>query len=190
MSGQVNRKTLHELGLATDKSYVHQYLHVYEGLFEPIRDKAQNVLELGIWEGNSHRMWRDYFPKATVYGIDITSDRCGLMEDEERIVVTFANGYTKESVRSFNDIQFDVVVDDGPHSLESQKFCAQNYSPLLAPNGILVIEDIPKMEWISEIAEVVPERLKPYMYAIDRRMAPDIHSINDDIMFVIDKRYA
>ena len=184
------KPTLHDLGAHTDKSWAHQYLHVYQALFEPIRTKATTVLELGIWEGHSLRMWRDYFQKATVYGVDLTDERCGDMSDEDRIVVAFRDGYTPDAVAAFGDTRFDVIVDDGPHSLASQQFCAAHYSGLLARHGILVIEDIPDPAWIPEIAASVPDDLRPYMYAVDRRIAPNRSSVNDELMFVIDKRYA
>lgn len=181
------KSNLHDLSSGTDKSWAHQYIHVYQSLFEPIRSKAKNVLEIGIWDGGSLRMWRDYFDKAQIYGIDI-SDRVNGMVGESRIVTSFTDAYTEEAVNNFTT-KFDVIVDDGPHTLDSQKFCAQHYSSLLTANGILVIEDIPSPDWIPQIAAVVPEPLKPYMYAIDRRIAPNRQSINDELMFVIDKRF-
>lgn len=181
------KKTLHELAHGTDKSWAHQYIHVYQALFEPIRTKVTQVLELGIWDGGSIRMWRDYFEKAQVTGMDI-ADRVKGMEGESRITAIFTDAYTMEAVNSFTT-KFDVVVDDGPHTLESQKFCAAHYSSLLSSKGILVIEDIPDPSWIPQIAEVVPEHLKPFMYGIDRRIAPNRQSINDELMFVIDLRY-
>lgn len=182
------KKTLHDYSSGTDKSWAHQYIHVYEALFEPVRTKTKNVLELGIWDGGSLRMWRDYFDKAQVYGVDIT-DRVNGMAGEERITAIFTDAYTTEAVASFSGKSFDVIVDDGPHTLQSQMYCAQHYSGLLSPKGILVIEDIPEPSWIPQIASVVPEHLRPYMYAIDRRIAPNRQSVNDELMFVIDLRF-
>jgi hypothetical protein len=181
-------KSLHELSLNADKNFAHQYIHVYEGLLEPIRFTAQNVLEIGINTGNSHRMWRDYFPDATVYGVDLF-DFCDGMKDEERIEVRFGNAYTPGMVNSFSEIKFDVIVDDGPHSLESQVFCVENYTSLLSNNGILIIEDIPYPEWIRILAQATPHELQKYSYGIDRRWVPDKNTINDELIFIIDKRY-
>lgn len=181
--------SLHSLGLNTDKSWAHQYLHVYQALFEPIRTHVTVVLELGIWQGNSLRMWRDYFTNATIYGVDITDYTTDNISDEERIVVAFRDGYTEEAVVALGNLRFDVIVDDGPHSLESQQFCASHYSKLLSQQGILIIEDIPDPEWIPQLAAVVPVDLQPFMYAIDRRIAPNRQSANDELMFVIDKRF-
>lgn len=179
--------TLHDYSTKTDKSFAHQYIHVYEALFEPIRKKVKNVLELGIWGGESLRMWRDYFPNAVVHGLDI-EDRCNAMEGEDRIKAIFTNAYCAETLSSF-DIKFDVIVDDGPHTLESQCFAVANYSNLLSKNGILVVEDIPNPDWIPALALSVPDDLKMYSYAIDRRWVPNRNSINDELMFVIDKRF-
>lgn len=173
----------------TDKFFAHQYIEVYEGLFEPIRHSVYNFLEIGVNHGNSHRMWRDYFGFATIYGIDLF-DKCGGMKDEERIQVFFRDAYTLDSVQMLSDVKFDVILDDGPHTLESFKFLVEHYPSLLSPHGLLVIEDIPHAEWIPEITESVPDHLKMHSFAIDRRWVPGRNSINDEILFVIDKRFS
>lgn len=181
-------KTLHELSLHADKNFAHQYIHVYEGLLEPIRFTVQNVLEIGINTGNSHRMWRDYFPDATVYGVDLFNF-CNGMADEERIYAYFCNAYSETCLNLFKDIKFDLIVDDGPHSLESQVYCVENYSKLLTDDGILIIEDIPYPEWIKILTQATPYELQKYSYGIDRRWVPEKNTINDELIFVIDKRY-
>jgi phosphoribosylpyrophosphate synthetase len=37
---------------------------------------------------------------------------------------------------------FDIIIEDGPHTLESQIFAVQNYTQLLKDGGILIIEDV------------------------------------------------
>ena len=180
---------LHSLASNTDKSFDHQYIHIYESLFEPIRSRVKNILEIGIWQGDSHKMWRDYFPSATVYGIDVNIDSCKTLENQQRIESIYGDAYSQDILNLFKDIQFDVIIDDGPHTLQSQIECVKLYAPLLSSNGILVIEDIPHPEWIYTIAENVAPEFRAYMYGIDRRIAPNRHSINDEIMFIIDKRY-
>lgn len=179
---------LHDYAQHTDKFFAHQYIEVYEGLFEPIRSRVRNVLEVGVNTGNSHRMWRDYFAKAQIYGVDV-HDLCNSMNGEDRISVQFRDAYTEECVADFGDLRFDVLVDDGPHSLESQLFFVAQYSSLMADNGILVIEDIPYADWIPQIADAVPDHLKMNSYGIDRRWVPGQESIDDELMFVIDKRF-
>jgi predicted O-methyltransferase YrrM len=38
--------------------------------------------------------------------------------------------------------KFDVIIEDGPHNLQSQLFAVEHYYPLLKPGGTLIIEDI------------------------------------------------
>jgi hypothetical protein len=73
-------KTLNELGVEhkTDKSTItHCYLNNYAKYFESWRDKEFVLLEIGVASGASIRMWREYFPKAKVYGIDNNPDCAG-----------------------------------------------------------------------------------------------------------------
>lgn len=181
-------KTLQELSLHTDKNFVHNTIHAYQALLEPIRNSVKNVLEIGINTGNSHRMWRDYFHNAQIYGLDI-DNFCNGMEGEERISVYFGDAYTFDAINSFGDIQFDVIIDDGPHTLDSQKFTVANYIHTLSINGVMIIEDIPNPEWIKDLTEALPFYMRDYSYAIDRRSAASNSWFHDEILFVIDKRF-
>ena len=53
----------------TDKG--HNYIRYYEGFFEIFRNNYINLLELGMHTGGSIKMWRDYFPYARCFGVDI-----------------------------------------------------------------------------------------------------------------------
>ena len=62
----------------TDKFGYHHYTPVYDRLLRSYRDKTIRVLEIGVGGygdadrgGQSLAMWRDYFPKASIVGIDI-----------------------------------------------------------------------------------------------------------------------
>lgn len=176
------------LSFNTDKFFVHDTIHVYESLFHPIRSRVKNVLEIGINAGNSHRMWRDYFTAATIYGIDI-EDKCNGMIGEDRIVAIFFDAYRPDIVQSLSNVSFDIIIDDGPHTLDTQAFVVRNYSQLLSSNGILVIEDIPNISWIEELTKAVPSDLRRYCYGIDRRSSAPNSWVHDEILFVLDKRF-
>lgn len=172
----------------TDKLSAHQYIHVYEALLEPIRNTAKNVLEIGIYWGGSIRMWKSYFPNATIHCMDV-HDNCNGFKGEDRISPVYLDAYSEEALGKVSHVKFDFMIDDGPHTLESQQYFVNKYSSLLSPNGILVVEDIPHPEWIPALTEATPDSLKPYSYGIDRRWVPGRNSINDELIFVIDKRY-
>ena len=54
-----------------DKSSKHSYDICYEKDFQTIKNANINLLEIGIFRGESMKAWLDYFPNANVYGIDI-----------------------------------------------------------------------------------------------------------------------
>lgn len=169
----------------TDKNTTHSYLPLYETLLAPIRYGARNVLEVGVNTGGSIKLWYDYFPNATIYGYDI-SER-GLMyrdmKNVPRIVLNLnENAYTSECTKKL-EFKFDFLLDDGPHTLESQEAFVELYSPLLSDNGILIIEDVQDIAWLAKLRDKTPEHLLPYVRAWDLRANKGRY---DDIVFAID----
>lgn len=55
----------------TDKNTVHSYLSLYQKLLISKKETAKNVLEVGIYNGGSIKLWSDFFTNANVYGLDI-----------------------------------------------------------------------------------------------------------------------
>ena len=47
------------------------YLPYYWRHFRDLREDVRNVLEIGVQSGRSLRMWEEFFPNATIYGLDI-----------------------------------------------------------------------------------------------------------------------
>ena len=54
----------------TDKAKMTHYLRYYEQWFESLWDQPITLLELGIHKGGSMLLWRDYFTKGTIVGLD------------------------------------------------------------------------------------------------------------------------
>ena len=179
----------------TDKNTIHSYLPVYEMLFAPKRLTATNVLEIGIGpiphqNGGSIRMWHLYFINADIHACDIIhiNDVHPCIVDVPRIhLYTSTDAYTYAlTVNAFlmKNIQFDIVLDDGPHTLPSMVEFINLYLPLLKYDGILAIEDVQDITWINDLRAVTPDELKPYIEVYDRR---SVKGRYDDIIFVINK---
>ena len=47
------------------------FIELYESFFKDYKDKNINILEIGVDNGDSLRVWREYFSKAKICGIDI-----------------------------------------------------------------------------------------------------------------------
>lgn len=120
----------------------HKFTLIYYELFNPIKDKVKNVLEIGINRGGSLRMWRDYFPNATIYGVD--DKRNSLFTDER--IVTFAGSQEvpldiKSEVENLKK-KFDIIIDDGSHRHDHQQKTISALFKFLKLGGLYIIEDL------------------------------------------------
>ena len=170
----------------TDKNSYHSYLDVYEELFKKKQLTSKNVLEIGIERGGSLKLWSDYFVNAKIYGLDI-NDAPLFLSEYERIITKKCNAYCSETLNYFieQNIKFDVIVDDGPHTLKSMSYVINNYTQLLNKYGIIVIEDVQNIDWCQILHKEVPHNLKQFSYYIDRR---HIKGTLDDILFIIENK--
>lgn len=179
----------------TDKNTVHSYLELYETLLSPKKNTAKNILEIGIGDfkeknGGSIKLWKDYFPNAKIYALDILpSDRVldELINDERVVLFTSTNAYDEkffnENILKKN-LKFDLMLDDGPHTLESMKTFIRLYSKVMTDDGILIIEDIQSIDWWPILYREVPQHLKKFAKPYDLRENKNRY---DDMVFTIDK---
>lgn len=178
----------------TDKNTTHSYLDLYEKLLCTKKNTARNILEIGIGypgdNGGSIKMWHDYFINANIYTLDIQhiNDVWDEIKNKDRInLFTSIDAYDEINFKEIfldKNIKFDMMLDDGPHSLESMKQFIKLYSQIMTEDGILMIEDVQAIEWLDELKDVVPENLKKYIRCYDLRANKGRY---DDIVFVINK---
>jgi cephalosporin hydroxylase len=173
----------------TDKNTVHSYLNTYEKLLEKYKNKKNNILEIGIGSGGSIKLWNDYFPNSMIYSVDI-EDRilCKEIKNMERIKLFIpSNAYDKNFIKSNfrnKNIIFNIIIDDGPHTLESMINCIELYLELLSDDGILIIEDVKSLEWCEILKNKIPSELKKNIKIFDLRKNKNRF---DDILFTVTK---
>lgn len=174
----------------TDKNTLHSYLPLYAELLLTRKETAKNVLEVGIYQGGSIKLWKDYFKNAVVHGVDVMEiERVWtVIRNDPRIILhTSSDAYDQSFVKkTFVDknLKFDFMLDDGPHTLESMKSFIKLYSPLLTKTGILIIEDVQSWDWIELLKQEVPTHLKKFVRVYDLRKNKDRY---DDIVFTINQ---
>jgi len=144
-------KSLKILGLAqgTDKHDPDHsfsgvsYLDVYEQYLLPRQAEPLALLEIGVKDGASLRMWKSFFPRAIIFGIDI-DPRCKTFE-QERIRIATGSQNDEQFLACCFDGQprFQVIIDDGSHinrmTLASFQFLFHNR---LHSGGLYIIEDL------------------------------------------------
>jgi predicted O-methyltransferase YrrM len=141
--------TLDKIGLfyGTDKSSAcHDYLRRYAEFLEPIRESARKVLELGIAGGASLKMWHDYFPNATIFGVDHNEEcfRAAHFIDPSRVQPLLGeasddNFWGRLATNWGGD--FDLIVDDAGHHSSQIKTAFPSALSLVRPGGYYICED-------------------------------------------------
>ena len=130
-------------GYRTDKGpYYHGFTELYESVLFPIKNDKLRILEIGVAEGGSLGLWADYFPNADIYGIDIF-DKSAMNSD--RITTFVADQANRAQLASFIEQhggEYDIILDDGGHSMEQQQVSLGFLFQFVKPGGYYIVEDI------------------------------------------------
>ena len=147
----------------TDKDFTHKYYDsVYEKYFNPIKDDAKLICEIGIggfsgahgWiPGNSLKVFRDYFVNASILGLDIV--RHENIADLDRITLDWLDQSKRDLVIEYAaKLQdYDLILDDGSHNVYDQQITLAHFLKSLKSGGIYVLEDLH-----SSIEVNIPEK--------------------------------
>ena len=121
----------------------HGYTDVYFKLFANEKYEYQDILEIGIQSGFSHLMWYEFFPNATIYGIDLGTDPLYKNVSNDRIKVLIADQTDENTIiECFKNITFNVVIDDGSHLSKHHQQSFRFLWPKVKSGGYYIIEDL------------------------------------------------
>ena len=143
VSVNVHLGDLAALANSTDKGpHDHNFVEIYERFFFQYMYKPIRILEIGIYNGDSLRLWNNYFRQASIFGIDIGPKS----EYDTDIIKTFvADQANRSQLQSFIDTHggdFDIIIDDGGHYMNQQQISFGFLFPFVKPGGYYVIEDV------------------------------------------------
>ncbi|WP_242087552.1 class I SAM-dependent methyltransferase [Aestuariivivens sediminis] len=139
--------------LSTDKATRHSYTKIYADHFKKLKFKKINLLEIGVGGfenplkgGNSLRLWKAYFPFASIYSIDIYDKK---QLEEKRIKIYQGSQIDKDVLlKMAKDIgEIDIIIDDGSHINEHVIKTFNILFPVLKMGGIYVVEDVQTSYW-------------------------------------------
>lgn len=197
----------------------HDYVPVYESLFEPIRDRPLTVVEIGIGvrekgqmghcpagyqTGNSLRCWRDYFPNARIHGIDLFEANMAESSDPKSRIRTYVGDQgNKMALTHISRVirirdgrkPIDIIIDDGSHLLHHQitTFCA--IARFLSLGGLYIIEDVsipyqPQYKDLTAFPETIRDWVRQnFTISYHDRRVGRHGKVPDDDFMVVFKRH-
>jgi hypothetical protein len=157
MNMNLNELSKLAIKYGTDKFQRHRYTEIYFEIFGHLKDEKIKLLELGILNGDSLRMWREWFTNAEITGIDHKIEH---INEIENVKIIKSNTQTINICKDLNYEQFDIIIDDADHHPYQQLLTLWNTWPLLKEGGLYIIEDIQNINTWSKHWEF----LKPKIY--------------------------
>jgi hypothetical protein len=125
------------------------YLDFYHRIFKNRRLEQLSLLEIGVADGASLRMWRDYFPNAKIVGLDIIAPSTQIQKLQGQNKISYVQGSQSDeaslakTVRLTGGAGFDVIIDDAAHvgALSKASF-GYLFNNGLKPGALYFIEDL------------------------------------------------
>lgn len=143
----------------TDKSSLyHNYLNKYEFFLKKWKQKEIILLELGVYKGASLEMWKNYFQKATIYGVDWNSDcakyKSKLSSSFEQAVshehkheskncnVIIGDLGSESFLDEIGKLSPNIIIDDASHLWSHQIKAICYLLPKIKSAGVFIMEDL------------------------------------------------
>ncbi len=124
------------------------YFDIYDRHFSRYRNKEVVILEIGVSQGGSLQMWKNYFGKAAkIYGIDI-EPRCKDLEEENVKIFIGSQSdrkFLQEVKKSIPKI--DILIDDGGHTMEQLRVSFEELFDHVSSDGVYLAEDLHTAYW-------------------------------------------
>ena len=118
------------------------YFQVYEQIFRNFIDSKFTFVEVGIHNGGSLFMWREFFGKdARIIGIDLNPKA---KQFEKYGFEIFIGDQSSKKFWSnfYNEVgNIDILLDDGGHTYEQQIVSVVSSIDFINNNGMIVVED-------------------------------------------------
>jgi hypothetical protein len=132
----------------TDKLRYMEYYwwHLHHWAQQPV-----TLLEIGVFQGQSLKMWESLFPNGAIHALDINPE-CVQYANPPRTTVTIgsqADPAALEQWAASAAAPIDLIVDDGSHIMEHLRISFLHLFPKLRPGGIYVLEDLGTCYWAN-----------------------------------------
>jgi hypothetical protein len=131
-------------------SNYHNYTDIYSRYFADLKDAPIKFLEIGIFKGASVKLWEEYFKNADLHFIDISFQEAEYFSERSHyhICDQASEAALKRFVQEAGG-DFDIIIDDGGHTMLQQIISFKTLFPHLKSGGMYIIEDLHTSYWSS-----------------------------------------
>jgi cephalosporin hydroxylase len=121
-----------------DKGTTHDYIGIYSDYIN--QNNCKSLLEIGVANGHSIKMWEEYLPESKIIGVDIDISVVNFKFDKAELIEVDAA--SEDVLGKLGKETFDVIIDDGSHKIAHQIKSLELLYPKLNTGGYYFIEDI------------------------------------------------
>jgi 23S rRNA U2552 (ribose-2'-O)-methylase RlmE/FtsJ len=144
----------------SDKGTLHDYIDgYYSNEFTNRRLEKLSILEIGVRRGDSLNLLSKWFTNSDIIGIDNGSEmnhsNIEFIKTLSNTKLFLENAYVDSIINKFQDNSIDYIIDDGPHTLESQLYSINNWYKKIKMGGKLIIEDIQSLTNLNLLIIVI-----------------------------------
>ena len=118
------------------------YFNVYDALLEEYIGKEITFVEVGVLDGGSLFMWRDFFgDNARIIGIEINESAKVWRDHGFEIFIGSQSDpmFWKDFYKKIGSV--DILLDDGGHTYQQQIITVESAFPNVNPGGKIIVED-------------------------------------------------
>jgi hypothetical protein len=119
------------------------YFDVYDRHFHRYRNRNVVIVEIGVFQGGSLQMWKNYFgQEAKIYGVDLNPNCKRLEEANIQIYIGSQSDrqFLQELAAKLPPI--DILIDDGGHKMDEQIITFEELFDKIKPDGVYLCEDL------------------------------------------------
>jgi hypothetical protein len=121
-----------------------EYYDVYEKYFAELRDKPINLVEIGVFRGESIKTFGRYFSKGRVLGLDIEDrgiDLTGYDNVRFKLADQTNHAMLRSVIGEFAPNGLDIAIDDASHIGAFSLETFRAVFPLVKIGGLYIVED-------------------------------------------------
>jgi hypothetical protein len=137
----------------SDKGTLHDYIDgYYSNEFTDKKTEKLTIVEIGVRRGDSLQLLSNWFINSSIFGIDngheMNENDKDFVNTIPNVTMLYEDAYDINTINKFADNSLDYLIDDGPHTLNTQLISIKEWFKKIKSGGTLIIEDI--QDWDNE----------------------------------------